>query len=99
MLRCGQQVLLSGWDEMSFTRAELLGHELAAGGKLPLPFEKEALGSIYRATKGLPRDVIKVSNSALTHAYANRQKKINLASARFALAEHHLGDEGKEGNV
>jgi general secretion pathway protein A len=67
-----------------------------AGGQLPLPFEKEALELIYRATKGLPRDIIKVSNSALTHAYASRLEKVNLASARFALDEHHLGSEKEE---
>lgn len=70
-----------------------------AGGKLPLPFEDHALELIYQATKGLPRDIIKVSNSALTHAYANRQKNVNLASARFALDEHHLGDGDKEKDV
>jgi general secretion pathway protein A len=67
-----------------------------AGGRLPLPFTDEALEFIYRAARGLPRDVIKVSNSALTHAYANRQKKVNLESARFAVREHHLGDGEKE---
>jgi type II secretory pathway predicted ATPase ExeA len=67
-----------------------------AGGLLPLPFTGEALEFIYRAARGLPRDAIKVSNSALTHAYANRQKKVNLESARFAVHEHHLGDGEKE---
>ena len=71
---------------------------VAAGGHLPLPFTSEALEHIYQAAKGLPRDVIKVSNSALTHAYANRQKNVNLASARFATDEHHLGDR-KERHV
>lgn len=61
-----------------------------AGGKLPLPFEDDALELIYQATKGLPRDTIKVSNSALTHAYASRQDIVNLDSARFAVDEHHL---------
>jgi len=70
-----------------------------AGGKLPLPFENDALELIYRATKGLPRDIIKVGNSALTHAYAHRQKNVNLASARFALDEHHLGNGEKEHDV
>jgi general secretion pathway protein A len=70
-----------------------------AGGALPLPFADAALEFIYQAARGLPRDVIKVSNSALTHAYANRQKKVNLASARFAVDEHHLGDGGKEEDV
>jgi len=70
-----------------------------AKGKLPLPFTSEALEFIYQAAKGLPRDIIKVSNSALTHAYANRQKKVNLASAQFAVDEHHLGDGDKEENV
>lgn len=70
---------------------EMLRHRwTTAGGTLPLPFTKDALDSIYEATKGLPRDIIKVCNSALTHAYANRQTKANLASARFALAEHHM---------
>ena len=64
-----------------------------------MKFTKGALELLYRATKGLPRDIIKVSNSALTHAYANRQKKVNLSGARFALDEHHLGDEGKEEDV
>ena len=65
-----------------------------AGGHLPLPFSKDALELIYQAAKGLPRDIIKVSNSALTHAFAHRQKTANDASALFAIEEHHLnGDE------
>ena len=67
-----------------------------ARGELPLPFTSQALEFIYRAAKGLPRDIIKVSNSALTHAYANRQKNVDLTSARFAVDEHHLGDGEKE---
>lgn len=64
-----------------------------AGGTLPLPFETQALDLIYDAAKGLPRDIIKVSNSALTHAYANRQKRVNLNSAQYAIEEHHLDEE------
>lgn len=62
------------------------------GGKLPLPFTDEALDLIYRAARGLPRDIVKVSNSALTHAFANRQEKANKASAQFAIEEHHLNN-------
>ena len=73
---------------------EMLRHRwTTAGGTLPLPFTKDALGSIYEATRGLPRDVIKVCNSALTHAYANRQEKADLASAQFALTEHHMSTD------
>ena len=70
-----------------------------AGGKLPLPFEDGALELIYQATKGLPRDIIKVSNSALTHAYANRQKKVSPAGAQYAIEEHHLDDDHQEQDV
>ena len=66
------------------------------GGTPPLPFENAALELIYLATRGLPRDIIKVSNSALTHAYAKRLKSVNLASARYALDEHHLSKGRKE---
>ena len=68
-----------------------------AGGALPLPFESRALDIIYEAAKGLPRDIVKVCNSALTHAYANRQRKVKAASAEYAIEEHHLND--KEENV
>jgi general secretion pathway protein A len=67
-----------------------------AGGKLPLPFTNEALKLIYQGAKGLPRDIIKVSNSALNHAYAHRQKNVNLSSAQFAISEHHLSDKEKD---
>jgi len=70
-----------------------------AGAQIPLPFEKEALKFIYQAAKGLPRDIIKVSNSALTYAFANRIGKVDLAAAQFAVEEHHLGGSDKEGNV
>jgi type II secretory pathway predicted ATPase ExeA len=70
-----------------------------AGGKLPLPFVSEALKHIYQAAKGLPRDIIKVSNSALTHAYATRQRDVSLKSAQFAVDEHHLGNVDQEENV
>ena len=65
----------------------------AAGGKLPLPIDDDALGLIYQAAKGLPRDIVKVTNSALTHAFANRLKKANRKSAKFAVEEHHLSDK------
>jgi general secretion pathway protein A len=67
-----------------------------AGGSVPLPIVGQALDIIYQAAKGLPRDIIKVSNSALTHAYANRQKKVNLASARYAIEEHHLKEQEED---
>ena len=65
----------------------------AAGGKLPIPFEDEALNLIYMAAKGLPRDIVKVSNSALTHAFANRLKAASVESAKYAIEEHHLSVE------
>jgi type II secretory pathway predicted ATPase ExeA len=66
-----------------------------AWGEPPLPINKEALTAIYEATKGLPRDVVKVCNSALTHAYARRLKNATLESAQYAIKEHHLDEEGK----
>ena len=65
----------------------------SAGGQMPLPIEKEALDLIYKATKGLPRDIVKVCNSALTHVYARRLKTANIESARYAIKEHHLPGE------
>ena len=70
-----------------------------AGGTLPLPFDQDALETIYRATKGLPRDLIKVSNSALTYAFAHKHKTVNLDGARYALDEHHLDTGEKEDYV
>lgn len=71
-----------------------------AGGQLPLPFSTEALDLIYQSAKGLPRDIIKVSNSALIHAYADRLTSVGLESARFAAEEHHLAaDEEEEQRV
>jgi general secretion pathway protein A len=64
-----------------------------AGGKLPLPFADEALELMYQAAKGLPRDIVKISNSALTHAFANRLKVAPAESARYAIEEHHLAQE------
>jgi general secretion pathway protein A len=68
-----------------------------AGGKLPLPFTKASLELLYRSAKGLPRDIVKVSNSALTHAFAHRRKKADRMSAQYAIDEHHLNDV--EGDV
>lgn len=67
-----------------------------AGGALPLPFKSRALDLIYEAAKGLPRDIVKVCNSALTHAYASRQRKVNEASAEYAIEEHHLNDKEED---
>ena len=64
-----------------------------AGGILPLPFEEDALKVIYQTTKGLPRDLIKVANSALIHAFAHKQKVANLVSAKSAIQENHLANE------
>jgi len=63
-----------------------------AGGSLPLPFSENALALIYRTTGGLPRDIVKVSNSALMHAYARRQKEVTIDSAKFAIDEHHMAE-------
>ncbi len=63
-----------------------------AGGNTPLPFDNEALEVIYKATKGLPRDIIKVSNSALIYAYARRQKAVDSEGAHYAITEHLLDD-------
>jgi general secretion pathway protein A len=65
-----------------------------AGGEPPLPIDKKALILIYKATKGLPRDVVKVCNSALTHAYARRLKTATVDSADYAIKEHHLDKGG-----
>ena len=62
----------------------------AAGGTLPMPFSQEGLQLIYQHTKGLPRDIVKVSNSALVHAFAGRLDQVSAESAYFALEEHHL---------
>lgn len=64
-----------------------------AGGTLPLPFDTEALDLIYQAAKGLPRDIIKVSNSALIHVFAHQLEKVSLESAQYAIEEHHLSSE------
>ncbi|HSG41883.1 MAG TPA: AAA family ATPase [Anaerolineales bacterium] len=66
-----------------------------AGGEIPLPIDKEALNLIYEAAKGLPRDIVKVCNSAFTHAYARRLKTATLESAQYAIKEHHLDEEEK----
>ena len=67
----------------------------AAGGKLPLPIEQDALNLIYQLARGLPRDIVKVCNSALTHAYARRLKIASVESARYAIEEHHLEKESE----
>ena len=64
-----------------------------AGGEIPLPIEKDAFSLIYEAAKGLPRDIVKVCNSTLTHAYARRLKSASLESAHYAIDEHHLAKE------
>jgi len=66
---------------------------VTAGGELPLPMNKEAIDHIYKATKGLPRDIVNVCNSALTFVYGRRMKVANIESARYAIAEHHLLEE------
>jgi len=66
-----------------------------AGGEPPLPIDEEALNLIYEAARGLPRDIVKVCNSALTHAYARRLKTATVESAQYAVKEHHLEKEGK----
>ena len=63
---------------------------ITARGKLPLPMNKESIDLIYKATKGLPRDIVNVCNSALTFVYGRRLKSANIESARYAIAEHHL---------
>ena len=70
-----------------------------AGGQLPLPFTAEALDLIYQSAKGLPRDIIKVSNSALIHTYAHRLTGVDLESARFAAEEHHLAADKEDEHV
>ncbi len=73
---------------------EMMEHRWqTAGGTLPLPIDDDAITGIYEATKGLPRDIVKVANSALTHAFANKLDTATLESARYAIEEHHMVEE------
>ncbi|MFC1960021.1 ExeA family protein [Chloroflexota bacterium] len=67
-----------------------------AGGEQPLPFSEAAITHIYDAARGLPRDIVKVSNSALAHAFANRMEQATVESAQYAITEHHLAQEDNE---
>jgi general secretion pathway protein A len=43
----------------------------------PLPFDIEAIGEIYRITKGLPRDICSLCDRSLKYACADERKIIN----------------------
>jgi type II secretory pathway predicted ATPase ExeA len=58
-----------------------------AGGKLPFPMADDALEMIYRSTKGLPRGMINVTNSAFIYAYGARMDQVNRDAAEYALFE------------
>ena len=47
-----------------------------AGGGATIPFSNDALDEIFKATLGLPREIVKVCDLALIHAYSQQRQKV-----------------------
>jgi type II secretory pathway predicted ATPase ExeA len=63
-----------------------------AGGKR-LPFTTAALDSIFRYSKGLPRMVCTLCNTALTKAFAAKRREVDQALVLEASEEMRLTDD------
>jgi general secretion pathway protein A len=65
-----------------------------AGGK-KLPFDTEAINEIYRASLGLPREIVKICDLALLQAFNDERGAIDKDTIATAAEELHL-KEGLE---
>lgn len=65
-----------------------------AGGKKH-PFDREALNEIYRASLGLPREIVKICDLALLKAFSDDRKTVDRDTISAAAEELHL-KEGVE---
>ena len=63
-----------------------------AGGK-ELPFSKDATESIFKYSKGLPREVVKLADNALIKAMARDKKLVDKALIDETAKELRLGEE------
>lgn len=63
-----------------------------AGGK-ELPFSSEVLDLLFRATLGMPREIVKISHVALLQAFSGNRKQVTLDDIRTAAAELELSIE------
>jgi general secretion pathway protein A len=63
-----------------------------AGGK-ELPFSKEAIELIFKYSKGLPREVVKLADNTLIKAMARNKKVIDKSLVDESAKELRLGEE------
>lgn len=68
----------------------------SAGGQLPLPINEDAFNYLYRATKGLPSDLIKSVNSALNYAYGIRSERVTMECAEYGIDENKIDTEQED---
>ena len=47
-----------------------------AGGGATIPFSDDALDEIFKVTLGLPREIVKVCDLALIHAYSQQRNTV-----------------------
>jgi general secretion pathway protein A len=65
-----------------------------AGGST-LPFTDEAIGEIYRLTRGNPRDICKLSDAVLLWSLAHQRRQISKDGVLAASAEVFVTDTSK----
>jgi len=58
-----------------------------AGGGATIPFSDEALDEIFKATLVLPREIVKVCDLALIHAYSQQKKRVEREDVLSAAKE------------
>jgi general secretion pathway protein A len=82
---------LSAFDRAD-TEALIQFRWQVAGGKA-LPFSTEALDEIFRVSLGLPREIVKLCDLALLHAFSTKRTKVQGADVQAAAGELHLEKE------
>ena len=60
-----------------------------AGGK-SFPFSKEAVDEIYKATKGVPRSIVKLANEALIKTAVDRKRKVTKDAVILGASELYV---------
>lgn len=66
---------------------------VAGGGGKELPFGAQTLDAIFRATLGLPREIVKVCDLALLRAYSQDRRQVLPEDIRIAAEELRLAKE------
>jgi general secretion pathway protein A len=64
-----------------------------AGGKIPSPFSADAIASLAKWSKGIPRVINSICDNALLEAFADTASVVSVEHIHYAVRDLHLADQ------